>query len=93
MKLKVVEFEKKEIETKYDLPVYLYFQDENCHDELIMITEKEKVTIKHDFFGYHIEVTNCFNVECGNLDKRITTKDHFESVLNEALNSLNSFKK
>jgi len=55
MKLKITEFLKNEKETDYELPVYFYFQDENCLDELLMIDEKIQVRIKHDFFGVKIE--------------------------------------
>lgn len=41
---KVLVTETKKIETEIDLeyPIYLYFQDGYCNDELIMLTKKHK---------------------------------------------------
>ncbi len=39
MKLKTIKRDITEIETELELPVYLYFQDEFCNDELIMISD------------------------------------------------------
>ena len=61
MKLKIIKREYKEVETNLELPVYLYFQDELCNDELVKITEKEKINIKYDYNSIIIIYQNCFD--------------------------------
>ena len=63
MKIKVIKREYKEVETDLELPVYLYFQDELCNDELVKITEKEKITITHYYTGFSISVETNFKIE------------------------------
>lgn len=89
MKLKARRYTSELIETEHELPIYLCFQDEDCHDELIMITEKEKTTIKHNHFGYTIEVSSLFHIEESDIrENSLTTKEHFEQELSEALDYL-----
>lgn len=92
MNLKTVKYTQEVIETKYELPVYLYFQDEWCNDELVMITDKNKTTVKYGTNGFTIEVIEDCVIGDINLENAITTKEHFEITLNEALNDLLSYK-
>ena len=55
MKLKTIKREFKEIETDLELPVYLYFQDELCNDELIMITDEYQLKVKYSYSSLVIE--------------------------------------
>lgn len=88
MKLKIIKREHKEVETDLELPVYLHFQDELCNDELVKITEKEKITIKHEFYSFKIEVEYKFHVEELNFERFLTTESHFNEVYEEALKHL-----
>ena len=90
MKLKVLKRERKEVETEYDLPVYLYFQDEMCNDELVKITENLKITIKHDLFGFNINVLNYSFIEDVNFERCLTTESHFNQIYEEALKYLSN---
>jgi hypothetical protein len=88
MKLKVIKREYKEVETNLDLPVYLYFQDELCNDELVKITEKEKITVKYDYNILTISVETNFIVEDFIFEGRQTTEKHFKEIYSEALKHL-----
>jgi hypothetical protein len=88
MKLKVVKREFKEVETHLDLPVYLYFQDELGYDELVKITETNKITIKYDYTGFTILVDNDFQVEDYNWERCLTTEKHFNECYSEVLEYL-----
>lgn len=88
MKLKTVDFERVEEITEIELPAYFYFQDEDCFDELIMVTEKEQITVKYECYSVKIESTNCFQIPKHYLNN-LTSKDHFMLVYNDALNAIN----
>lgn len=88
MKLKIIKREYKEVETNLELPVYLYFQDELCNDELVKITEKEKVTIKYDYNSFVISVETNFKIEDLNFERCQTTEKHFNETYLEALKQL-----
>ena len=91
MKVKVVTREVKETELDIEYPVYLYFQDEWCYDELIaIIDERCKITVKEDTFGFNINYETKFIVEDHLLyEKNITTKEHFDHVYREAMLGMN----
>lgn len=93
-KLKLTKRTIEDVDTDYELPVYLYFQDEDGQDELIKITEKENISIKQNFFGYDIKVSNLKYLidDIEVLKKAITTKQHFDSALEYALTDLTSYK-
>jgi len=88
MKLKIIKREYKEVETNLELPVYLYFQDELCNDELVKITEKEKITIKYDYNSFIISVEPNFKIEDLNFERYQTTEKHFNETYSEALKQL-----
>lgn len=88
MKLKVIKREFKEVETDLELPVYLYFQDELCNDELVKLTEKEKITIKYDYNSFTISVESNYHIEDLNFERHQTTEKHFNETYIEALKQL-----
>lgn len=88
MKLNVIKREYKEVETDLELPVYLCFQDELFNDELVKITEKEKISIKHDYTGFSISVETIFKIEDFNFESCQTTEKHFNETYLEALKYL-----
>lgn len=88
MKLKIIKREYKEVETNLDLPVYLYFQDELCNDELVKITEKEKITVKYDYNILTISVETNFIIEDFIFEGCQTTEKHFNEIYSEALKHL-----
>jgi len=85
MKLKIIKREHKEVETNLQLPVYLYFQDESCNDELVKITEKEKITIKYNHSSLIVSVETNFFIEDLNFERCTTTEQHFNETYSEAL--------
>ena len=88
MKLKIIKREYREIETDLELPVYLYFQDELCNDEVVKITEKEKITIKYYYNSFTISVETGFQIENLNFERCLTTEKHFNETYSEALKQL-----
>ena len=86
-KVKTVKFERIETETALEYPIYLYFQDEDFNDELIMVTEKCKITVKYNISGFTIEFTDIFHINEYHL-KNLTTKEHFLEVYNEVIKNL-----
>lgn len=87
MKLKVYKSEVKEIETDLDLPIYLYFQDEFCYDELVKVTEKGKITIKYEPNSLSISSERGIKIVDYYINKRnLTTEKHFNEAYEEALN-------
>jgi hypothetical protein len=88
MKLKIIKREYREIETDLELPVYLYFQDELCNDELVKISEKEKITIKYYYNSFSITVETDFHIEDLNFERCLTTEKHFNETYSEALKQL-----
>lgn len=88
MKLKIIKREHKEVETDLELPVYLYFQDELCNDELVKLTNKEKITIKYDYNSLSILVEANYHVEDIDFERFLTTEQHFNETYIEALKNL-----
>jgi hypothetical protein len=88
MKLKVIKREILKVETDLELPVYLYFQDELCNDELVKITEKEKITIKYNYDSLIISVETNFIIEDLNFERHLTTENHFNETYSEAIKQL-----
>ena len=88
MKLKTIKREITEIETELELPVFLYFQDELCNDELVMITDKYQLKVKYDYGSLVIEKGNLFPIEEHYIKNNLTTKEHFMEFYNEAIKSI-----
>jgi len=92
MKVKVrnVTTEFEEIDLEY--PIYLYFQDEMCHDELVAILdEKSSITVKFDTFGFKIECDSNYYLDKHLVSERnITTKEHFYEIYEYATKVFNS---
>jgi hypothetical protein len=90
MKLKTIKRTNTIIETDLDLPVYLYFQDEFDYDELIKITDKEKITILYEVNKLSIIVETNFIIDNNYINNKsnITTEEHFNYVYNQALNQI-----
>lgn len=88
MKLKTIKREFKEIETDLELPVYLYFQDELCNDELIMITDEYQLKVKYSYCSLVIEKSKSLPIEEHYSQNNLTTKEHFMEIYNEALKSV-----
>jgi hypothetical protein len=88
MKLKTIKREFKEIETDLELPVYLYFQDELCNDELIMITDEYQLKVKYSYRSLVIEKSESLAIEEQYVQHNLTTKEHFLEIYNEALKSV-----
>jgi len=88
MKLKTIKREFKEIETDLELPVYLYFQDELCNDELIMITDEYQLKVKYSYRSLVIEKSESLPIEEHYVQHSLTTKEHFMEIYNEALKSV-----
>jgi hypothetical protein len=88
MKLKVIKRNYKEVETNLELPVYLYFQDELCNDEVVKITEKEKITIKYYYNSFTITVETDFHTEDLDFERCLTTEKQFNETYAEALKQL-----
>jgi hypothetical protein len=89
-KVKIKKHQIIEEETDFEYPVYLYFQDENCMDELIKVEENHQIRVKYSYFGVTIERSTLFTIEEHYLINNQTTKEHFEETLKEALNTINS---
>lgn len=86
MKLKVII--SQEVETQYELPVYLYFQDELCYDTVVKLEEYEgrlvKTMVQYSRKGVQIsKVHNSTVNEFSNL--AVTTGEHFNEVYQTAL--------
>jgi hypothetical protein len=88
MKLKTIKRDFKEIETDLELPVYLYFQDELCNDELIMITDEYQLKVKYSYRSLVIEKSESLPIEEHYVQHNLTTKKHFMEIYNEALKSV-----
>lgn len=87
-KVKIIERKITEVETEYNYPIYLYFQDEDCHDELVMVEEGFQLKVKHDYYGFSIVKGLGFSIEKHILENNLTTKEHFLEVLEDAISSL-----
>jgi hypothetical protein len=88
MKATLLKTEITEEETDLDLPVYVYYQDEDCMDELISYEATRKITIKQDHFGWDINISYLkHNLNETDL-RNLTTKEHFEKILSEVTEKL-----
>ena len=86
-KVKLRETKVVETEAEIEYPIYLYFQDELCRDELIMINEKHQITIKYSNMALEIRKEKSYGIPEHYL-KSLTTKEHFDEVFNGALDSI-----
>lgn len=91
-KVKVITREVKEKELDLEYPIFLHFQDELWHEELIAILdEKCKITIKYDLFELTIKYQNRFKLEEYLItEKNLTTKKHFDEAYKEAIKTINN---
>lgn len=90
VKINYTTTEQKEVDLEY--PIYLYYQDELCNDELIKVDEKQRTIIKYDVFELSIKETSLYYLTEQDL-KAITTKEHFDEVFNEALSQIKNAAK
>lgn len=91
-KLKITKRKIEQIETEYELPVYLYFQDEMCNDTVIKVTENKAIIVFQENSSFGIKVDSDYLVEDYVLSKVLTTEDHFNQVYKEALLAINNYK-
>ena len=86
-KVKVITREVKEKELDLEYPIFLYFQDELCNDELVAIlNDKCKITVKYNTLGFDITYEYKFWLDDYLVDKKnFTTKDHFNEVYRDAM--------
>jgi hypothetical protein len=87
-KLKTVEFPRIEKETELELPVYLYFQDEDCQDTVIKVEEKKQIKISHNHFGVSIEISSLIENIPPHYLKNLTSKEHFDKELASVLEEI-----
>jgi len=85
VKVRCQHFSEKEMDFEY--PIYLNFQDEDCMDELVKIDEKHRISVKHNHFGFTVEYSR-LNTMQEHWIKDITSKEHFEQFLEEAIKKL-----
>ena len=90
MKLKTVEFDRKVTETDIELPVYLYFQDEFCNDELHKIEDDKITIIKTTNNGTEMSI----HKHDGTINplhlKSMTTKEHYDDFFSELMIHFNT---
>lgn len=87
-KVKVITHNIVEEETKYDYPVYLYFQDEDCLDEYIKVCENYIIRVKQNHFGFTIEKDKLFRMEKHYLEKFQTSEMYFDQAISNAINEI-----
>lgn len=90
-KLKVTKRKIEEVETEYDLPVYLYFQDEFCNDTVMKITEDKVITVFQDISNFGIKVEKNYGIEDYILNRSFTTEEHFNEMYKEHLESIDEY--
>lgn len=88
MKLKIAKTTTEIIETEFELPVYLHYQDDMCYDEFVKITEKERISIKYGYDGITFSISNCHKLTDYDL-RNLTTKEGFEESHKELSEHLN----
>lgn len=87
-KLKTIQRSITEKETDIDLPIYLYYQDEDCKDEYVKWDGKEQTIIKNTWFGYTIsKTTEPLYIEEYQLSN-LCTQNQFEEALSYILKDL-----
>ena len=77
---------KKELKLEY--PIYLYFQDENCNSELVMVNENYSVTVKYEMFSLVIVKAKYYSLSEHYTVNNLTDREHFLDVYNEALQDI-----
>jgi len=75
-------------ESGLEYPIYLNFQDEDSMDELVKVDEKYRITVKHNLFGFEIDYSAINTISEHDLCN-LTTKEHFDQFLDEAIEILN----
>ena len=87
-KVVVSEMKRVDKELEIEYPIYLYFQDESCNDELLMITKDYQIKVKYEYFSLVIEKSKSQFIYEHYITRNLTTKEHFLNVYNEALNTI-----
>ncbi len=87
-KVKITSRIIEEYESDLEYPIYLYFQDELCNDELIKVEENYFLRIKYSAFGVEITQGNKFIIEEHYLKNSLTTESHFNEIASELLSTL-----
>ena len=91
-KVKISDFEVKTSESHLDYPIYLHYQDEDCLDEYLKVTEKGTISIKHTHFG--IEITsNSTNMVNSNYINNLSKEAYFKNQLKSALEYITRLSK
>lgn len=90
VKCKVREVTEKELDLEY--PIYLYFQDEMCNDELVKVFPKYEIVVKYEVGGLKIEKRWHPFYEEHQILNNLTRKEHFEDSFEEALQDLVKLK-
>jgi hypothetical protein len=95
MKLHITKRHNELVETEYELPVYLYFQDEFSNDTLVKVFEGNNgklsaITVCHENFSFSITQEALYLVEDIRLESCITTEKHFNEMYEEALMMFNT---
>ena len=91
-KVKIRDFVIKTSESRLDYPIYLHYQDEDCHDEHQKVTEKGTISVKNNHFGLEI-TTNSTNTVNSNYLKNISKKAYFKNQLKSALEYITRLSK
>jgi hypothetical protein len=87
-KVKVTETKTESREIDMEYRIYLYFQDELCNDELVMVKEDFKITVKWDIMSLAIEKSKGSFLPPHYIKNNLTTEEHFMEAYNEALSSI-----
>lgn len=81
MKLKRIENKRIETETEYELPVYLYYQDDDSlYDEYVKITEKGSIRIIQSHDKFEIIQNYHENYVTNDITRDITSEDNFNNA-------------
>lgn len=96
MKLHITKRHNELVETEYELPVYLYFQDEFSSDTLVKVFEGNNgklsaITVSWENFSLSIKHETLYVVEDRRLESCITTEKHFNEIYQDALEALNKY--
>jgi len=83
-KVKVVEHKRIEKEIDLEYPVYLYFQDEDCHDEYV---KDHCIRIKYDYFSISLSKDSNFHF-MEHYVKDVISEDLFNEAMKEVLEYL-----
>ena len=91
-KVKIRDFVIKTSESHLDYPIYLHYQDEDCHDEHQKVTENGTISVKNNHFGLEI-TTNSTNTVNSNYLKNISKECYFKEALFQALKYIDKSSK